>query len=402
VTAAGWTPAGLDGVRRVPGHPAAWFGTGLHRRLPEVVVAWGAARVLVVRAGASYRASGAQRAVDALPSGVAVSHVGDVRPNPDERSLARALAHAREARPDLVVGVGGGSVMDTAKILACLLDAPPAGRPAGSADALPRPAGPRRAGLVLLPTTAGSGAEMTRFATYYADGRKLSFVAPDARADLVLVDPALTASMPPASAAVCATDALCQAVESYWSVRATDLSRAWSLTALRALLAAHREALAGGGFDPRPVLAELSWGAAVAGAAIDVANTTSAHALSYALTARLGVPHGAAVGLHLPWLLRHNAEVGDDDCRHPAGAPAVRSMVDDVRSLALELAGRDLPALTGALLAASGQPTTLAELHLDVADWRPVVESAVRSERAVNNPRQVDADDVLRAMTKGA
>jgi alcohol dehydrogenase class IV len=192
----------------------------------------------------------------------------------------------------------------------------------------------RGCALVLLPTTAGSGSELTRFATVYLDGCKYSLDRDQVRADLVLVDPELTRSLPLAESVASGLDALSHAVESYWSVAATADSRALAFSALERLVPALAEAAAAASFDEPRRRAELAHGAALAGAAIDVTRTTAAHALSYELTSRLGLPHGTAVALHLRWLMRRHAVLDDADCRHPEGAAAVRRRVERVQRLA--------------------------------------------------------------------
>ena len=154
-------------------------------------------------------------------------------------------------------------------------------------------------------------------------------------------------------------------------------------------------AVVGTGPGPRAALAR---GAALAGLAIAETRTTAAHGLSYPLTGRLGVPHGVAVALQLRWLRPHNAAVTDADCRHPAGAAAVRRLVADAE----RACGGDLDGLLGRLLARAGYPGTLAGLlagrGLDPADWQPPLARALASSRSRNNPREIRPDSLLAAL----
>ncbi|WP_051819676.1 phosphonoacetaldehyde reductase [Streptomyces sp. NRRL S-920] len=249
----------------------------------------------------------------------------EFHPNPTvEQALEAArLRHAWGA--DLVVGIGGGSALDVAKA-ACLLprDADAAGRVvAGTLE----PA--ERVTLLLVPTTAGTGSEVTQFATLYQEGRKVSLDTPHARADLAVVDPALTDSCPAELTWSCAFDTLAHAVESLWSIRSTRRSREHAVAALERLVPVLSQA----GAAPDPAERDaLSRAATDAGRAIDITRTTAAHALSYPLTSRLGVPHGLACALNLTWLAPLVEAAGADEILDPRGPGAVEAALDALRA----------------------------------------------------------------------
>ncbi|MFG2526530.1 phosphonoacetaldehyde reductase [Streptomyces sp. NPDC048516] len=384
------------GLARLPGHPAAHLGRGAAARLGAALAGLGAERILVVHGRTSYQRSGAHEFVSALPARHTVEHFDGVRPNPDIEQIRAGIAAFRRFRPQAVLGIGGGSSLDVAKAIAVL-----AAQRESPEECLRHPGAlteDRRCALVLMPTTAGSGSEMTRFATVYADGRKHSLDVAGARADLVIVDQDLTASLPLRECVATGLDALSQSIESYWSVSATTASRALALDALDRLMPALARALDTGSFtDPR-VRTGMAHGASLAGAAIDVTRTTAAHALSYDLTMRLGLAHGTAVALHLPWLLRRHAAVTEADCRHPRGAAAVRDAVAVVENRAHGHAGRGVRQLTEQLLALAGQPTGIGELRLPVDPWSGLMTAALSSGRAANNPCVLTEADVLRLL----
>lgn len=350
--------------------PNVYFGRGEVSRLGDLLTG----RVLVVRGRGSFERCGAAAAVDPIKDRCTVEEFADLRPNPTIEDMAAGLDVARRFDPGTVVGIGGGSVLDLAKAIAVLADAD--GEPIEYLRGERTPS--RRRGLVLVPTTCGSGSELTQFATLYAGGRKYSLDFADGRADVVLIDPDLAASVPSAVAASARADALSHAVESYWSVAATDESRALAREAMTMLM---RD----GGVE------QFALGAALAGAAINMTRTTAAHALSYALTTELGIPHGMAVALQMTWLIDHNAEVTEADCRHPDGPQAVRSLIADVRRMCHEATGGDLPDLYRDLLAQGGQPSALSDLPRTGGH-----EAALGSLRGGNNPREVLPEDVER------
>jgi alcohol dehydrogenase class IV len=306
--------------------------------------------------------------------------------------VAAGLGAVAQLGPDVVVGIGGGTAMDLAKCLAVLAPTTPEGvRRAVDSGGPPN----RERGLVLLPTTAGSGSEVTGFAVLWDGADKLSLDAPAVRADVALIDSDLVASVPHPVAAAAAADAFAQAVESWWAVGGSAWSRETARSALETLVPALVAACARGTFADVMLREELAWGATLAGAAIGVSRTTAAHALSYSLTARDGIPHGAAVALNLPWGVEHNRGATPDDCLLPDGVDALRAIVAGIDDVCAH-AGTDPAALAGALLAAGGHPVDLAALTAEpgarAAEWTAMLDSP----RMRNNPRVVTAADVSR------
>src|SRR4030095_4225368 len=286
------------------------LGRGAAARLVPILDEVGARRVLVVHGRAAPGRPAATAVLDAVRAGRTVTRFGDVTPNPDLGQANRAVDAAREFRPDAVVGLGGGSVLDVAKIAGVLWAGP------GRLDRLaPASIPARTASLVLMPTVLGSGSEMTRFATVYIGATKHSLDHPAARADVVLIDPDLAAGVPVPVGVPAALGALVQAPVSYWAVGGTPPSRACAERALERLAPVLAGLRTTASFADPAVRADIALGAALAGAAIDETRTTAAHALSYALTARRGVAHGAAVALHFRWLLAHHG-AAEGDCRH--------------------------------------------------------------------------------------
>ncbi|ANP56256.1 hypothetical protein AVL59_02550 [Streptomyces griseochromogenes] len=384
------------GLTRLPGHPAAHLGAGAAARLGDALDALGAERVLVVHGRTSYRRCGADRIVEALSAHHTVEHFDGVRPNPDIEQIRAGIDVMRRFAPQAVVGIGGGSSLDVAKTIAvlaaqrrdaeeCLLHA----------EAVTER---RECALVLLPTTAGSGSEMTCFATVYVDGRKHSLDVDQARADLVLVDEDLTASLPLGDSVASGLDALSQAIESYWSVAATPASRELALAALDRLAPALARAADTGSFADPAIRAGTAHGASLAGAAIGLTRTTAAHALSYDLTARLGLAHGTAVALHLPWVLERHAMATTADCRHPHGAAAVRDAVAVVEDTTRTRTGRSVRQLVEQLLTRAGQPVRIEDLALPARHWRGPMTQALTSGRAANNPCVLTEADVLQLL----
>jgi alcohol dehydrogenase len=386
-------PATEGQARCVFGEGSAGRAAGLLRRL-------GVRSVLLVTGRASFDHSGAAAALGPALEGLDVARFDGVRPNPTIEAVRAAVAALRAAPRDCVLGVGGGSALDVAKAAAAL--APQPGDPLDyvlGGRAVERP---RAARLVLVPTTAGSGSEATRFAAVYVDGHKRSLDHPALRCDAALVDPLLAASQPAGVAASTALDALSQSVESYWSPRSTARSRSLAGRALR-LLAASLPWPAGGASPAARRRVALA--AHLSGLAIDVTRTTAAHALAYPLTARFGVPHGHACALHLSWLLPYNAATSDADVADGRGAAFVRARVAELLAL-LEVASAEAGGTwVLGLVQALGLSPRLDGLGVTEADLPLVVAEGLASERAANNPRRLTpeaAAGFLRSLLEGA
>ncbi|NQE62573.1 iron-containing alcohol dehydrogenase PsrA [Caulobacter sp. RHG1] len=232
-------------------------------------------------------------------AGAPVAVVDQVQPNPSLAMLQGACQQLQVASQpaQVLVALGGGSVIDTAKFLAA-----GAGDWRSVADHLRDGAPLTTAALPILaiPTTAGTGSDVTRWATIWdpEHARKLSLARDDLYPEAVLVDPALTVALPWSVTLASGLDALSHALESLWNVNANPISRGLAVAAARDILAG----LAGlraniGDLDARE---RMSLGALRAGLAFSNTQTALAHNISYAITLEQGVAHGLACSFCLP------------------------------------------------------------------------------------------------------
>jgi len=352
---------------------------GSLRRLIDVVAEASPTGIAVFTGGRSFSASGAIEIVARAVNGLPIARIGHVTPNPTLEDVVRAREQYLKVEPELIIAVGGGSVIDLAKTVRAVAKAPDVRT--AITDGPPAGTGPP---LVAIPTTAGTGSEATHFATVYIDGVKHSVTNRNMRPDVVILDPELTASLPPDITASTGLDALAQAIESMWSTRSTEESRRYSAAALDRLT----HAIEGAVLEPDLALrTAMLDGAHLAGRAIDISRTTAAHALSYALTARYGVPHGHAAALTLGPLLVYNAAVSDADVRDSRGVRHVRTVIAAISDLLgaadAERAGRSIQQLIERI----GLPARLSAVGVHSADDRAALAESVDVERLDNNPR---------------
>lgn len=366
-------------------------GPGAVDQLPALVAERGARHVLLVCGRRSFEASGAARVLPALQRTARVTRFDDFAPNTDAADLARGLALAADDPPDLVLGVGGGSAMDTAKLLAAWLgrttleEVHAAIRSGARIES-------REAALVLVPTTAGSGSEATHFAVVYIAHDKHSIAGPAMLPDAVVLDPDLPRSGSAHQRATSGIDAVCQATESLWAVGGTADSRRFARAAL-ALLLEHLEGFVTDAASDHAVA--VTHGAHLAGRAIDVSKTTAPHAMSYGLTKRHGIPHGHAVALTLgPWLEQH-AEATVDQLRPKVDPGVHAAAVTDVLTAFGATDGRQARDRFTALLRGIGLEPSLTALGVADDEERQVLAAAVNTERLGNDPLAATTEDLV-------
>jgi len=240
-----------------------------------------------------------------------VSVIDDVKPNPDVDDLQTQSIRLRSERPDTLIALGGGSTIDTAKALARLLTQPEGtslnALLRGEVAATTAPA----LTVIAIPTTAGTGAEVTPFGTVWdhAGKMKYSIVGEDLYPKLGILDPELTLEMPAEITVASGLDAISHALESGWNRNATPVTLGLVTKSLRLSmqsLAAAKENP--GDIEARAAMMQASM---LAGLAISQTRTALAHSISYPLTANFNLPHGLACSFTLPALLAFNAASDD-------------------------------------------------------------------------------------------
>ena len=249
----------------------------------------GKTHVCLVTDGAAYRLCGAEKFFDeffaAHPS-VAITHLIVPNANPKVETV-QALLNEIKGMPDAFIAVGGGTTIDTAKLLNLAVVSGMQVK-----DLLTqKPAPEKLLPCMAFPTTAGTGAEATRFAVCYDGEVKYSIDFEVIRPSDVALVPEFTATLPAYQKASTNFDAYAQAVESLWAKGATEESKEYANRALA-------------------LMKEDNWPEASywAGRAIDISRTTAAHAFSYYLTSHYGIPHGHAVYMVFEYICRNNGQ----------------------------------------------------------------------------------------------
>lgn len=358
-------------------------------RLSQIISESQPSSILLVTGGQSYESSGAASAIEPLVAAIGHTSISNVDANPTIEAVTDGCALLGDAQPDLIIAIGGGSVIDLAKSVRVL--AAQIGSPRDIVVSNGHGIERRGVPLVAIPTTSGTGSEVTHFAVVYVDGKKYSLTHDFVRPDHAIVDPTFTYDLPPAITASTGLDALTQAIESFWSARSTAASIEHSSSAMH--LAWENLASAVNEPDKRSRLA-MSEAATLAGLAIDLTTTTAPHALSYTLTSNFGVAHGNAVALTLGAVLEHNAGVTAGDCVDPRGPAHVLDRIETIVTMLGASSPAEARVVFESFVGSLGLPSTLTEVGADSPASRSLIASSVDPQRLSGNPRSFTTDQL--------
>ena len=362
------------------------FGLGALAELPAAVQRLSAGRALVVTDAGLVKAGIAGRVMDLLTeAGVVAALYDGVTSDPHYGVVEDCLAFARRANVQVVVGLGGGSSLDIAKLAAILLAHDVPVEALVGVDRVPGPGLPK----VLAPTTAGTGSEVTPIAVLSdtAAHLKKGVVSDHLYADVALVDPALATGLPPAVTAFTGVDTLCHAIESYTNKFAQPFVDALALEAIR-LVATHLRRAVSCGDD-----LEARYGMALAalygGLCLGSVNTTAVHALAYPLGGTYNVPHGVANSLLLPYVMAFN--LISDLCKFRNIAEALGQQTD---GLSLRAAAAQSVDAVRELCSDVGIVSRMRDLGIPQEAVAPMAEASLQVTRLLNNnPRPVRLED---------
>ena len=307
--------------------------------------------------------------------------IDDVLPNPDLLTVDSQIKRLRPIQPDVIIALGGGSSIDTAKALACMLM-----QPIGSSlqshfrnqktlpenNALP---------IIAIPTTSGTGSEVTPFATIwdFELGKKYSVTGEDIFPKIAILDPELTYELPDEVTISSGLDTISHALESIWNQNANPVTIALATESLTLSLPSLRALKnSANNYSARANIMQASL---LAGLAISHTRTALAHSISYPLTTDFGLPHGIACSFTLPALLRFNLAVDDGRLEKLAKSISYsnpQALASDLTELFLEVGVNEI----------FERYISQSELVMDLVD------RMIAPGRADNNIRKANLEDV--------
>jgi alcohol dehydrogenase len=341
------------------------FGVDSFARLPELI---GKRRYALVTYGEPLFAELARRLEE--DAGAPALVIRDVAPNPDYRLLVEQTGRfaGLKQRPDVVVALGGGSVIDSAKVFAAaggdftkITRYLETQEGAEQLSAIP---------VIAVPTTAGTGSEVTCWATVWdeANGKKYSLARPNLYPTHAVIDPRLMVGKPRSLTISTGLDALSHALESLWNLNNNPVSANHAVVAARNVLdVLPRLAKDSGNVELR---SRMAMAALFAGLAFSNTKTAIAHSISYPITLKHGIPHGIACSFSLPMVLRSVQGVAglcEDSLKQIFGADLARG-ADDLEDVMARL----------------GVSCDPASYEVDQREWRHLIEDALEGERGKN------------------
>ncbi len=366
--------------------PRVLYKAGLVREMENEVGRLGAARALIV-ADAGVERSGLLDAVRAGLGGVEVAGVySDVPANSSVRAVERGTEYAREVGADLIVAVGGGSPIDTAKCMRILISEGGNLLDYQGYNLLERPLIP----MVAIPTTSGTGSEVTPFAVILDEDAhvKLTYASPFLAPDLALLDPEMTRTLPPRLTAATGMDALTHAVETFVSSEANPLSDALALQAID-MISNHLRAATHAGEDME-ARGQMLVASCIAGMAFASGFLGIVHAMAHSIGGVFEVHHGTANAILLPHGMRFNSTVVPNRYARIARALGVNAggrPEDDVIADGIEA--------VIALASDCGLPLRLRDVGVTEEALPAIAETATTDAAIYTNPRHASDAEVL-------
>lgn len=310
----------------------------------------------------------------------------DVPPEPAVKDADKLGDAARDLKPDVIVGVGGGSVLDMAKGAAVLANNPGSIKDYFGTGLVKNPSVP----TIMLPTTAGTGSEVTPNAIFLDEEKKLKVgvVSPYNFARVAIVDAKLTLSAPPRLTASTGVDAFTHAVESYTSVRASVHSDLFAAESIRRIARSLRTVVANpGDLEARY---DMALGSVYGGIALSMAGTGGVHALAYPLGGTYRIPHGVSNALLLPYVMEFNYLANLEKFCNVA-----RLMGEPTEGLSLRDGARKALEAIKALVEDVGIPSSLQEVGVDPSAASELADAASQVTRLLaNNPRRISRDEI--------
>lgn len=357
------------------------FGAATLSQLGELARGLGGHRVLVVSDSGVIEAGHCQRATESLKiAGVEIALFDGVHENPSTKDVESGCQFAHEFKPDLLVGLGGGSSMDCAKGINFLFSNGGAMQDYWGIGKATKPMLP----MIAVPTTAGTGSEAQSFALISDAKTHVKMACGDKKAAfrIAILDPELTVTQPSQVTALTGYDALAHAIETCVTKKRNELSRTLSRESWRLLATNLRQVFENP--DDLKAREAMQLGACIAGFAIENSMLGAAHALANPLTARFGVIHGQAVALVLPAVVRFNAALMEQDYSELAsiltpGDPTTSSLIGFLERVRDEV----------------GLEENLANCGVEKSDLGSLATEAAKQWTAGFNPREVQESDLL-------
>lgn len=355
-------------------------------KLSEILNESNIEKLFIVTGANSYKSLNFKDMIEGLD--IERVYFSDFTPNPKYEQICKGIDLFKSEGCDAILAIGGGSPMDVAKCikLAVLADdginaiIPPMVNKNVVIDGNKIP-------FIAIPTTAGTGSESTHNAVMYYEGTKQTVTNDGILPYYAILESSVLKTLPLYQKKCTMMDALCQGIESWWSVNSTDESKEYSKKAVELIIQNWEKYIFG---NDDEAAANIMLGANYSGRAINIAQTTAAHAMSYKITSLYGLPHGHAVAVCLPEIWEYMVD-NMDKCRDPRG----KEYLDDIfRQISLSMGCIDVMEAIGRFR------NILLKIRINMdgkeldEEGLTLLANSVNPIRLKNNPVQIMEDDI--------
>jgi alcohol dehydrogenase class IV len=362
------------------------FGLNSLDKLTDELAAWSPKRSLIITGTSVCKNEAYCKVLDALASFGTPVEFKSIKPEPDSDSLNALAIEARNGQFDLVVGMGGGSTMDAAKVASLI--AANEGEP--MKYFMGEPAAKKGPPIVTIPTLAGTGSEVTPITVVAHSGAKLSLKHRHLYPALAIVDPVLAMAAPPEATASAGADALCHAIESIMSVDSNSLTRALCFEAINLVESYLEKAYCNGSdIEARNGLALAS---VMAGMAFQNTGLCLAHGIASTYALKASLPHGTSVALAEPYAIEFNAPCIAERLEVIAAGLGIESSGASGSELGEAIVDRILD-----IMCTLGLPSNLEDIKISEDELEPMVDDLMGNYSTFisKNPRKPSREDLL-------
>ena len=371
-------------------HIETFKGLGSLSELSTILAPYVNCKILVVTGKQSFELCGASVVLKELLKCHQAIYFDDFEVNPKLDDALNGVKLAIDHKVEIIIAIGGGSVLDMAKLIKAFYYEPGHSTQIAKGE---RAVIDSNIPIIAVPTTAGSGSEATHFAVVYVDNKKYSVADNCLLPDSVILDGRLVSSASRSQKAYNVLDAISQAIESAWAVSATQESRDFAFQSLKMSIDGFERYV-----NDRAAIATAQLmieAAHLAGKAINISKTTSAHAWSYGFSSLYDIPHGHAVWLTLPKIFKIHNDIETRAQRETRGQEYFRNNMFKLRDVIGIKMDTDILVFFNQMLDSIGVKGGIHE-NIDLScDQKIALIHSVNNERMSNNP-VIFSDDQIR------
>ena len=371
-----------------------FIGPGCIEKVKDIIDEIGATKVLVVTGNKSYDSSGAKNKLERILKGVYIEKFDQFEINPKIEHAYGGIEILSNTKFDLIIAVGGGSVIDMAKLINIIAVQKKSdllqyinNNELIIENGLP---------LVAIPTTLGTGSEATHFSVVYIDKVKYSLAHHYMLPTYAILDAELSYNLPSHIAAASAIDALSQSIESYWAIKSTHESREYAAASIKLILPVIEKAVLGDK-QSREIMLKA---AHLAGKAINISTTTAPHAISYPISQYFGLQHGHAVALTLGYFLEFNYECSKIDVVDVRGKAHLKNVMDELYSMFGVTKRNGILSIWKNIMQNIGLETSFKKNNIIDHSDRKCIVDGIDLRRLENNPVKVDSNTIYNILRR--